>query len=134
MVYKNYAVDVVRRTLSDTMPETNFVQHDENVDGVRFCLPAGFDEIELSGANATIRVTYTLPNGKKGQQILKAYAGDGLDTTYKYYAWDFASLMLSSAGAITFALCIIDEASDKAWNTTPATLQIPETLAPVLVL
>lgn len=117
------------------MPEVAFVQHDESVDGILFCIPDSFTEIDLSGAKTTVRAIYTLPSGGKGQQVLKKHtATTDMDTSYSYYAWDFGTLMLSNPGIINFSLCIMDEDTDKIWNTVPTTIQIPETFAPILVL
>lgn len=121
--------------MTDDSPNVAVVQHDENVDGILFCIPDSFSEIDLSGNKTTVRTIYTLPSGGKGQQVLKKYtATSDMDTSYNYYTWDFGSLILSKPGIINFSLCIMDEDTDKVWNTVPAAIQIPETFAPVLVI
>lgn len=129
--YKEFSVNPTTRELIDASPAVVVVQHDANVDGILFHIPASFDSVDLTDSGTKLLVFYKLPGDTTTySRALTAYAAqDGMDTSYKYYAWDFTSEELQTPGLIYFSLCIQDSAKRKDWNTVPAVLKIRETIS-----
>lgn len=129
--YKEFLVDPTSRELIDVSPAVAVVQHDANVDGIMFHIPASFDVIDLTGSTTVLQVFYMLPGGSTVySRSLTAYtAQDGMDTSYKYFVWDFTAAELLQPGIIRFSLCIRDTGKRKDWNTTASVLKISETVS-----
>lgn len=129
--YKEFLVDPISRELTDISSEVAVVQHDANVDGVLFHIPASFDSVGLTDSGTKLQVFYKLPGDTTTySRALTAYAAqDGMDTSYKYFAWDFTAAELLQPGIIHFSLCIQDTGKRKDWNTVPAVLKIWETIS-----
>lgn len=129
--YKEFSVNPTSRELTDTSPAVAVVQHDANVDGILFHIPASFDSVDLTDSGTKLQVFYMLPGGSTVySRSLTAYtAQDGMDTSYKYFAWDFTAAELLQPGIIRFSLCIQDTGKSKDWNTTVSVLKISETVS-----
>lgn len=130
MLYKEFSVDPVKRTLTDVSPDVTVVQHDVNVDGIMFHIPDTFSEIDLTDSKTIVQVLYQLPGSDRTYaQALTAYSPtDNMDASYKYYTWDFATSDLYKSGVAKFAFCVHNSDSVRDWNTTAAVLQIKDTI------
>lgn len=128
--YKEFSVNPTSRELTDTSPAVTVVQHDANVDGILFHIPASFSAVDLTDSGTKLQVFYMLPGGSTVYlRPLTAYtAQDSMDTSYKYFAWDFTAAELLQPGIIRFSLCVQNATTNQDWNTTPATFLIANTL------
>lgn len=128
--YKEFSVNPTSRELTDTSPAVTVVQHDANVDGILFHIPASFSAVDLTDSGTKLQVFYMLPGGSTVYlRPLTAYtAQDGMDTSYKYFAWDFTAAELLQPGIIRFSLCVQNATTNQDWNTRVAQLRIADTL------
>lgn len=130
MPYKEFAIDPIKRTLADATPDVSIVQHDANVDGILFHIPASFDSVDLTDSGTTLWVFY-MPPGDDVTYVapLTAYTPTSdMDASYKYYAWNFANSVSKKSGLIFFSFCVQNATTNQDWNTRVAQLQIADTL------
>ena len=128
--YKEFSVNPTSRELTDTSPAVAVVQHDANVDGILFHIPASFDSVDLTDSTTVLQVFYMLPGDDVTYVApLTAYTPTSdMDASYKYYAWNFANSVLEKSGLISFSFCVQNATTNQDWNTRAAQLQIADTL------
>ena len=133
--YKEFSVDPSSRQLKDISPAVAVVQHDANVDGILFRVPASFDVVDLTGSTTVLQVFYMLPGDDVTYVApLTPYTPTSdMDASYrsgryKYYAWHFANSVLEKSGLISFSFCVQNATTIQDWNTRVAQLQIADTL------
>ena len=128
--YKEFSVDPTTRKLIDASPAVAVVQHDANVDGILFHIPASFDSVDLTDSGTKLQVFYMLPGGDVTYVApLTAYTPTSdMDASYKYYAWNFANSVLEKSGLVSFSFCVQNATTNQDWNTRVAQLQIADTL------
>ena len=128
--YKEFSVNPTTRELIDASPAVVVVQHDANVDGILFHIPASFDSVDLTDSTTVLQVFYMLPGDDVTYvALLTAYTPTSdMDASYKYYAWNFANSVLEKSGLISFSFCVQNVTTNQDWNTRVARLQIADTL------
>lgn len=128
--YKEFSVNPTTRELIDASPAVVVVQHDANVDGILFHIPASFDSVDLTDSTTVLQVFYMLPGDDVTYVApLTAYTPTSdMDASYKYYAWNFANSVLEKSGLVFFSFCVQNATTNQDWNTRVARLQIADTL------
>lgn len=120
-------VDELSRRLIDDNRVPVFVEGDTNVNKVRFSIPTGFSDFELT-ETTVFRVMYIRPGTDSAvmSNILEFVENDGL---YFYYDWQMASSLFRESGILSIALCILNNAQEvQGWHTVPYKINIANTI------
>lgn len=120
-------VDELSRKLIDDNRVPVFVEGDTNVNKVRFSIPAGFSDFELT-ETTVFRVMYIRPGADSAvlSTVLDFIENDGLNL---YYDWQMASSLFKKAGILSIALCILNNAQEvQGWHTVPYKINIANTI------
>lgn len=120
-------VDELSRKLIDDNRVPVFVEGDANVNKVRFSIPAGFSDFELT-ETTVFRVMYIRPGADSAvlSTVLDFIENDGLNL---YYDWQMASSLFKKAGILSIALCILNNAQEvQGWHTVPYKINIANTI------
>lgn len=120
-------VDEFTRQLVDNNIVPVFVEGDTNVNKVRFAVPLGFSDFELT--NETVfRVMYTRPGASSAvlSKVLDFVENDG---SYFYYDWSMDSSLFKDPGYLVIALCILNNANAvQGWHTVPYKINIADSI------
>ena len=120
-------VDELTRKLIDNNVVPVFVEGDTNVNKVRFSIPSGFSDFELT-EETVFRVMYVRPGADSAvmSKVLDFVKNDGL---YFYYDWPMASSLFREPGILSIALCILNNAEEvQGWHTIPYKINIAPTI------
>lgn len=120
-------VDEETRKLIDYNNTPVFVIKDTNVNTVRFAIPSGFSDIELTEDTA-FRVMY-IPPGVDRTVKTKTLTFAENNGDYLYYDWEAPPSVFEKTGILTIALCILKNGDEvQGWHTVPYQIYIYNTL------
>lgn len=122
-------VDVDTRKLIDQNHAPVFVVKDTNVNTVRFFIPSGFSDIELTEYTA-FRVMYIPPGTDrtvKTKTLTRNF--DEEIAEHLCYEWNAPYAVFEKSGLLTLALCILKNGDKvQGWHTLPYQIYINNTI------